>query len=84
MFNFKKADKNTCLMQRMSKTVGADFSKAIVDGRMSPEEYRTAVLKCTRCNDGNACAEWLDAHPEGAAENPEFCGNKGLMGELKV
>ncbi|MBL4872526.1 MAG: hypothetical protein JKY41_03830 [Rhodobacteraceae bacterium] len=81
MFSFKKTDKNLSLMQRMSKTVGVDFTEAIVDGSMSPKEYRNAVLKCTGCKDVDACVVWLERHPIGAAETPEFCGNRELMGE---
>ena len=82
MFSLSKIDRHAELMNRMADTVGADFSRAIVSGAMSGEQYRQAILSCTNCSHPEECASWLEANPGGAEQTPEYCRNAGLFDRL--
>ncbi len=48
------------------------------DDPRTPDDdtLRAAAQRCLGCRDGEACRDWLAAHPEGA-EPPDFCRNAG-------
>lgn len=69
---FEKMSQRLGLMDRMSDTLGADT------GALAPAAYRTAVLRCASCGQGDACKGWLDRHDHANAA-PGYCRNKSLL-----
>jgi hypothetical protein len=65
------------LMDQMAQKLGADLQG------LSPEVYRTAVLRCANCGQADACKGWLDRH-DNADSAPGYCRNKSLMEALAV
>lgn len=82
MFNFAKIDRHAELMNRMAETVGTDLGDAVIRGEMSGEQYRSALLACTRCAHPAECEHFLVSHADGAAAAPDFCRNATLMDRL--
>jgi hypothetical protein len=72
-------DAHADLVNRMSETLGVDLADEMLRGRLPPEDLRTVVLTCMGCSAPGACAEWLDAHPEGSDAAPGYCRNKARL-----
>jgi len=84
MLSMKKLDRHFGLMESVAQKVGTDFGDALVEGRVSPETLRGAVLRCAGCSHPDDCARWIDAHPEGAEHAPSYCRNGLLMERLSA
>ncbi len=79
-----RIDRHATLMHRMSDTVGAELGDALVEGRLSAEALRGAVLSCTRCDSVDACEQWLAEHEDDTAQSaPEYCRNRELLARLR-
>ena len=79
---FAKFDRHAGLMGRMADTLGVDLAAASLSGKLAPEEYRNAVIRCTGCTQPGACADWIAAHPNGARHAPDYCRNKERLERL--
>lgn len=78
-----RIDRHAALMHRMSDTVAADLGDALVEGRLSAEALRAAILSCTRCDSVEACQHWLAEQADAPAQNaPEYCRNRELLARL--
>lgn len=77
-----RLDRHADLFGRMARTVDAELGEAMLNGRAGAETMRTAFVACTGCTSPEECAAWLDAHPDGAGEAPEFCRNQRLLKQL--
>lgn len=84
MLSLKKLDHHFGLMETVARKVGADLGDALAEGRISPETLRGAALRCTGCTHPDECAEWADAHPDGADHAPSYCRNGLLMERLRT
>ena len=83
MFSTTKLDRHAALMNRMADTVGVDLGDALIDGRLSGEGLRSAILRCTACDSPEACAHWLAGKSPGSAgEAPAYCRNRALLAGL--
>lgn len=82
MFGMKILDRHADLTGRMARALGVDVAKAFLDGDLTPEQYRGAVVSCTRCSNPRDCAAWLQVHGDGAAHAPEYCRNAALFARL--
>ena len=71
------------LMTRMAEAVHADLGEALIQGELSGEELRGAVLRCTTCEATDACAQWVET-PVADAAVPGFCVNRDLMERLRA
>ena len=71
-----RLDRHARLVERMADTLGIDLAEKMMMGQLPPEQYRAAAIRCTGCTETDACASWVDAHPEGAALAPDYCRNK--------
>ena len=79
----RKRARHEALMGRMADTIGVDLQEAAMRGRLDEAETARAVARCTGCEGGADCPDWLDAHAAGAAETPAYCRNRGLFAVLK-
>jgi hypothetical protein len=82
VFGSRKLARHAQLVNRMAATVGADLPDALADGRITGEAMRTTVLRCTACDDPEACAHWLEAHTDGAEAAPSYCRNAAFLAAL--
>jgi pyrroloquinoline quinone (PQQ) biosynthesis protein C len=69
-------DKHADLVNRMAETLGVDLAEEMLKGNLPPQEIRSTVMACMGCGEPGACAEWLEAHPEGSEAAPHYCRNK--------
>lgn len=79
----QKIDRHANLMHRMAETVGADLGDALVSGRLSGQQVRSAVIRCSGCAHADECVGWLGDHAGGAEAAPSFCRNAGLLARLR-
>jgi hypothetical protein len=79
---FDKIDRHADLVSRMADTVGADLADAAMTGLVQPGEMRSAVMRCTACDEVEACEHWLADHADGAAATPDYCRNKAVLDRL--
>lgn len=82
MSMMQRLSRHSALMRRMAETVQADVGEGLIQGRLTGEELRSAVLGCTTC-DAETCEAWLDTHAQ-AATPPSFCRNRDLLTRLRV
>lgn len=82
MFGMKILDRHADLTGRMARALGVDVAKAFLNGDLTSEQYRGAVVSCTRCSNPRDCAAWLKKHESGAAHAPEYCRNASLFARL--
>ncbi|MFC7703144.1 DUF6455 family protein [Plastorhodobacter daqingensis] len=83
MFGLTKLDLHAGLVNRMGDVLGADLGVALVEGRLSGQELRGAVLRCCGCGSESACDRWLEDHRAGAEAAPAYCRNEALFERLK-
>ena len=84
MFNFDKLDRHSGLVKRMADTIGTDLGDAMISGKLTGNEFRNAVYRCTGCTSPDDCEHWLADHSEtGASETPDYCRNADLLAKLK-
>ena len=78
-----RIDRHANLVNRMADTVGADMGAALLEGRVTAEDLRGAVLRCTRCAHVETCVGWLGRNEAaGADATPEYCRNRQLMARV--
>jgi len=77
-----RIDRHADLVDRMADTVGVNLVEAAQRGEIAEGTLRSAVFSCIGCTEPLACKDWLDAHPDGAHETPEYCRNKALFDRL--
>ncbi len=82
MFGIRKLDLHARLASDMAATVGADLGDALAAGRLTAPDLRSALLRCTACDEVGACEDWLNDHPQGAGRAPQFCRNRELLDRL--
>jgi hypothetical protein len=79
---FQKFERHADLFGRMSDALGVDVVEAAGAGRVADATLRSAVFSCMGCREAGACGDWLDAHPGGASETPDYCRNKSMLDRL--
>lgn len=80
----EKLDRHGTLVRRMADTVEADLAEAIMDGSLSAEGLRSAVLRCITCEAADQCETWLAEHRETLAEaTPDYCRNADMFERLR-
>lgn len=79
----RKRARHSLLMGRMAEALGVDLEEAAMRGRFDEAASQRAVARCTGCEGGADCPNWLEAHQTGAAETPTYCRNRALFLALK-
>lgn len=77
-----RLNRHSTLVGRMAETLGVDLAEEMMRGKLSPEEWRGAVLSCTGCSNPDGCDSWLAAHGDGADRAPGYCRNKDRLEAL--
>jgi hypothetical protein len=71
-----RLDRHARLVDDMADTVGVDLAELMMRGQLAPNDYRSAIYRCTACTNPTGCADWVAAHPDGAAHAPGYCRNR--------
>lgn len=69
-------------MGRMADRLEVDLGDAIARGQMSPQGYRSAVMRCTKCSNPEGCEAFLAERRDNTAA-PEYCENLTSFAALK-
>ena len=78
----RKRARHEMLMGRMADTLGVDLQEAAMRGRLDAADTAMAVARCTGCEGGSDCPDWLAAHEAGAIDTPDYCRNRALFAAL--
>lgn len=76
-----KIDTHADIVHDMAEHLRLDLGDAMMRGTLSPETYRSAVLRCTHCDDVADCANRRES-AQTLDEAPEYCRNRGLFDAL--
>lgn len=90
MFGLKTLNRHAALVNRMAQVLGVDLTEAMGRGKLSGEDWREAVVRCTGCTAPEACTVWLSERPapedaEGVAASaaPHYCNNRLMLARLR-
>ncbi|MFD2174487.1 DUF6455 family protein [Rhodobacter lacus] len=91
MYGRKTLNRHAALMNRMAQVLGINLTERMIAGKISGEEWREAVVRCTNCSDPGECMHWLAEHAEAGtdpnappiAAAPSYCTNKMMMARLR-
>lgn len=85
MCDARTLNRHAALVNRMAETLGIDMTEAMRESRLSSQEWRDTVMRCTNCADPEHCMTWLAERQEtGAEAPPDYCENRPLMAELRT
>ncbi len=73
------------LTRSIGRSIGLNFSDAMTEGRLDPDEFASLITICRACPNSERCQRWLGqaGGPKGAARAPEFCPNSEALQALK-
>lgn len=76
---------HAALVSRMAEMLGLELTDALAHGVLAGEDWREAVLRCTGCEDPDACLVWIVARDgaQAAATAPAACRNAALFDDLR-
>ena len=80
---FSKLFHHADLMKEMSRRADLDLGAEIEDGRLSADQFRSAVLTCAKCRNTGDCEALLSSPTETSNTVPDYCLNKALLEELQ-
>jgi hypothetical protein len=69
----------------IGRSIGLNFTVAMEEGRLAPEDYAALIGTCRTCPHGEACNQWLAeaGGPNRASRPPSFCPNARALQVLK-
>lgn len=69
----------------IGRSIGLNFTEAMQEGRLAPEDYAALITTCRTCPHGEACMQWLAeaGGPNRASHAPAFCPNARALQVLK-
>lgn len=73
------------LTRSIGRSIGLNFSDAMNEGRLEPDEFASLITICRACPNSTRCQTWLGqaGGPKGAKRPPEFCPNAAALQSLK-
>jgi hypothetical protein len=79
------ADLAFWLTRSIGRSIGLNFTVAMEEGRLAPQDYAALISACRACPHSAACQNWLAeaGGPNGARRAPEFCPNGPALQALK-
>ncbi|WP_461473867.1 DUF6455 family protein [Pararhodobacter sp.] len=78
-----RSDRHSALFSRMARIVGVDLARDLEKGIGHADSLRSLMIRCTDCQNADACQSWLDRHADGAAVPPDFCLNRKALQEKR-
>ena len=69
-------------MGEMADKLQIDLGDAVARGRMSPQGYRAALVRCAKCTNPQGCEAFL-ADQKVAKAAPDYCENIASFAALK-
>ena len=79
----KRMDRHSRLLVRMADAVDADIAAEAAAGFGHSDSLRSMMIRCTDCQQAEACEKWLVKHENGAKAAPEFCLNGSTLKRLQ-
>ncbi|WP_068115685.1 DUF6455 family protein [Tropicimonas marinistellae] len=80
------SDLHFWLTRSVGRSIGLNFTRALKEGRLSPDQYRDLVDVCRTCPHVDSCQRWLGGQSGcGAApvRAPGFCRNAHALEALR-
>ncbi|MBJ6371334.1 hypothetical protein JF290_07320 [Sedimentitalea sp. CAU 1593] len=71
------------LTRSVARVMGVCLSKAMAQGRLSPDEYCEMVTRCRSGSCRESCQLWLASRTELAEEPPEECLHRDVLKRLR-
>jgi hypothetical protein len=73
------------LTRSIGRSIGLNFTEAMQEGRLAPDQYAALISACQVCPHSAACTKWLAeaGGPNGARRAPDFCPNGPALQALK-
>ncbi|WP_417808606.1 DUF6455 family protein [Thioclava sp.] len=88
MSNARSLNRHAAMMNRMAQVMRVDLTAEMAQGRMSGEDWKDALVRCTGCTQPKACTLWLSEHdPEykpSVAAPPPYCENRLMIKQLRA
>jgi len=88
MSKARNLNRHAAMMNRMAQVMRVDLSAEMAQGRVSGEDWKDALVRCTGCAQPEACTLWLSEHdPEDEAlliEPPHYCENRLMLKRLRA
>jgi len=81
-----KIERHLRLVNSMSRKVGVDLGRRVVEGTMAAADLSDVIVTCTRCGNVAACEDFFcsDADRDGGGgEVPDYCANGLLFSKMK-
>lgn len=82
MFSYPLSPRAWGFTRGVSRVLGIDLVRAVVDGWLRRDELGAIVETCADCGETNPCSAWL-SHTISAETLPKFCPNKAAIEALK-
>ncbi|MDF1855259.1 DUF6455 family protein [Pseudooceanicola sp.] len=77
-----KLDRANDLFNGMADRLGVDMASRVSNDPESIYAYRNAVIRCSGCENPEACQGWQVEHPT-AREAPSYCRNRDALRAMK-
>jgi hypothetical protein len=77
-------DRHFWLFRSVARVVGLDLGKAVSQGMLECEDYRSIVNRCRTCPMVSACETWLAESGGSAASPPQGCLVAADIERLKI
>jgi hypothetical protein len=76
-------DRHFWLTRSVARVMGVSLSRAMREGRLSPEDYCEMVARCRTGNCHDACQHWLAHQVAPADAAPPGCLHRNCLDRLR-
>lgn len=76
-------EKHFWLTRSVARCMGVSLTEAMVEGRLSANDYAEMVTRCRAAECSKNCTIWLSIQQSQAIAAPEFCANAKTFNELR-
>ncbi|MCU9839254.1 DUF6455 family protein [Ruegeria sp. WL0004] len=71
------------LTRSVARSMGVSFTEAMVQGKVTENDYAEVVTRCRAADCSEKCQHWLATQNCSARTAPEFCVNADLLNRLR-
>jgi hypothetical protein len=83
VLNMGDPAKHFWLTRSVARSMGINFSEAMIQGRISPQGYANLVTQCRKCTFVQQCENWLAQTGADHSSAPPDCANASALNNLK-